>query len=239
MKALTKRSGAARMPARQNGLATRAQLLQAAGEVFAEEGFAKATSKEICRRARANVAAVNYHFGSKEGLYAAVLEEAHSRLVSLGTVAATARSAIAPQQKLRMLLTRMVAEIAKRDRTAWELRVLSREILSPSPMMDGLVKNQIAPKATFLRAILAEIMELHADHPAVSRALISVLGPCIMLLITNRALQQKVAPKLDMDAESLTDHMVAYALGGMQAVAKGAASGSRKMRNKQLRGSRA
>ena len=57
-------------------LETRRRLLDAAGEVFAEKGFAKATVREICQKAEANIAAVNYHFGDKEKLYAAVLPTA-------------------------------------------------------------------------------------------------------------------------------------------------------------------
>ena len=48
--------------------ATRRALLDAAADVFAESGFRCATTREICRRAGANVAAINYHFGGKEGL---------------------------------------------------------------------------------------------------------------------------------------------------------------------------
>src|SRR3954469_13572389 len=59
-----------------NQAATRQSLLEAAGEVFAEVGFRAATVREICQRAGANIAAVNYHFGDKEKLYVEVLRNA-------------------------------------------------------------------------------------------------------------------------------------------------------------------
>ena len=49
---------------------TKAKLLEAAGEEFADKGFEKATIRGICELAGANIAAVNYHFGDKEQLYA-------------------------------------------------------------------------------------------------------------------------------------------------------------------------
>src|SRR5688500_1118917 len=60
----------------QDNDTTRQRLLEAAGEVFAEQGFSKATVRDICTRAGANIAAVNYHFGDKEKLYCAVVRYA-------------------------------------------------------------------------------------------------------------------------------------------------------------------
>jgi AcrR family transcriptional regulator len=55
---------------------TRDRLLTAAAALFAADGYSKVTVRDICRKARANVAAVNYHFGGKTGLYQEVLHAA-------------------------------------------------------------------------------------------------------------------------------------------------------------------
>jgi AcrR family transcriptional regulator len=54
---------------------TREKLLEAAAEVFAETGYYGATVRQICARAGANIALVNYHFGDKMGLYTEVLQK--------------------------------------------------------------------------------------------------------------------------------------------------------------------
>ena len=54
-------------------LETRMRLLDAAHDLFAEQGYAATSMREITTAAEANLAAVNYHFGSKEGLLLAVL----------------------------------------------------------------------------------------------------------------------------------------------------------------------
>lgn len=53
---------------------TRREILRAAGEAFAASGFVGATTRAVAARAGVNVATLHYHFGSKEGLYRAVLE---------------------------------------------------------------------------------------------------------------------------------------------------------------------
>src|SRR5712672_3065728 len=70
------------MDGKDKTLETRQRLLEAAGEVFAEHGFRNATIREICEKAKANIAAVNYHFGDKEELYAAVFDYARTCAVA-------------------------------------------------------------------------------------------------------------------------------------------------------------
>src|SRR3954468_16654748 len=56
---------------------TKERITTAAGEIFAERGFDGTTVREICQRAGANVAAVNYYFGDKQRLYVEAVCQAH------------------------------------------------------------------------------------------------------------------------------------------------------------------
>src|SRR5476651_1320248 len=80
---------------------TRRQLLESAGEVFAEVGFRDATVREICRRAGANIAAINYHFGDKETLYAEVLSYSHGKALEKYPPLLDVAENAPPEKKLR------------------------------------------------------------------------------------------------------------------------------------------
>src|SRR5690606_26423774 len=112
---------------------TRSQILEAAGQVFAEKGFDRATGKEIAERANTNSAAINYHFGGIERLYVAVLTEAHKSVASIEEIAAIAQSPLDPEEKLRRLIAFGIAALAE-ARQSWAIRVLSREFLAPTPV---------------------------------------------------------------------------------------------------------
>ena len=55
---------------------TRERLLRVACRRFADFGYQETRIQDVCRLAGANIAAVNYHFGGKEGLYRAVWDHA-------------------------------------------------------------------------------------------------------------------------------------------------------------------
>jgi AcrR family transcriptional regulator len=62
--------------------ATRERILAAVVESIAEQGFGRTTAAEIARRAGVTWGAVQHHFGAKEGILEAVLEESFAHLAS-------------------------------------------------------------------------------------------------------------------------------------------------------------
>src|SRR5215510_6646577 len=98
---------------------TRARVLDAAARLFAERGFARVTVRDICRRARANVAAVNYHFGDKDGLYAAVMQSAIGVMSSTTEAAREAGKGLDAQNRLRAYVNVFVQRVTGSGRDTW------------------------------------------------------------------------------------------------------------------------
>ncbi|HZR82137.1 MAG TPA: TetR/AcrR family transcriptional regulator [Candidatus Binatia bacterium] len=65
---------------RESPQSTKARILLAAEEVFAEKGFDGASTREIAARARVNISSLHYHWESKETLYVAVFERIYQQL---------------------------------------------------------------------------------------------------------------------------------------------------------------
>ena len=202
----------------------RTRLLETAGQVFAELGFESATGKEIAERAGVNAAGVNYHFGSLEGLYAAVLAAARDRLVASETFAEVARLPGGPEDKLRALIGLVVRGAVKADKSSWALRVLGREVTAPSPLGLNLLVSSVGPRVRLLRSLVGQIIGRSEDDPQVALACISIVAPLQLLLIADRQIIHGLHPSLDlptMDEEVLTQHFFGFAMAGLARIARG------------------
>jgi len=202
---------------------TRGALIEAAGHIFAEKGFDRATGKEICARAGANVAAINYYFGGIEELYAAVLRLAHSRVVSLDHLQAAVAHAPDARRQLEAILGMLVRAITGPASTSWVFRVIGREVVAPSRVFSEMRDKEIFPKLRILRPMVAELMDLPEDHAAVARACLSIIGPCVLLLIGDRRFLRQAFPSYGFDdPEAVTQHLLAFSLAGIAAIARSA-----------------
>src|SRR5947199_6730480 len=92
---------------------TRRRILDAALEIFASEGYEGASTRQLAERAGVNLPAIRYYFGSKEGLFRAVIDsiiertEQHMEPLA-GEVRAALASADTPRDVLLELLCRML-----------------------------------------------------------------------------------------------------------------------------------
>lgn len=213
-KPITPRSGRAQ---RRDGLATRGVILEAAGRVFAERGFSDVTGKEICERANVNSAAVNYYFGGKEKLYAAVLREAHRQLLSQDDINKIAESDSPPEEKLRAFIARLV-HTASASADLWGIRVILRELASPSEHALDAMIPAVLPKAARLREVVAAITGLPPDSVVAQRATLFAILPCISLILFPETLRTKVLPATAAGGEGMLDDILRYVTGGLRAM---------------------
>lgn len=201
---------------------TKARLLESAGRIYAAKGFQRATGKEICQDADANMAAINYHFGSKEGLYVAVLVEAHRRLMDRDTLAASLAPELAPRERIAGFLDILVRRLFAESAESWPMQVVVREMSDPTPALDTLVDKEIRPKSMILRAAVGDLMDLPSDHEAVLRTTISFITQVISLF-QNRPALERIFPELDWSEDSVErvrDHILTFSLAGAEAAAK-------------------
>jgi AcrR family transcriptional regulator len=203
---------------RTDGSATRQHLLETAGQVFADRGFAGATSKAICERAGTPLASVNYHFGSREALYEAVLIEAHGQLVALDDLLAMTRALPDARAKVRAVVGHL-AGIANRGDTPWGFRVMLREVMTPSAAMPALAEKAVRPKAALVLGLVGELMQLPPGHPAVQRGVMFTILPCIAMMLAPRQLTGVVLPEAVRDTAGLVADFVDYTLAGLDALA--------------------
>lgn len=202
---------------RRDGLSTRGMVLEAAGRVFAERGYAKSTSREICEKAGVNSAAINYYFGGKEGLYEEVLVEAHRQLLSLEELHAVMDSGGAPEDKLRAFLE-LAVRAALRAPELWGLPVLLRELASPCSSLPEPLVVSVLPKLHVVRSLICEVTGLASGSEAEQHATALVLMPCLFLVLFPEKVQSLLLPGFMERPQGMIEAMIAYVMGGLNAL---------------------
>lgn len=133
----------------------RDRLIAVAGPAFARRGFEGVSIRDICRDAGMSVAAVNYHFGDKQSLYAACLETAQAECNDR-TLAAVDPTA-PPQERLRGFIAGMLASQIAPEKPAWHMELMLREMVHPTEATRLVVERFIQPLAVTLREILDDL----------------------------------------------------------------------------------
>ena len=147
---------------------TRDRLIEVSGELFAERGFDSVSLRVITESANANLAAVNYHFGSKEELILAVVEDIvgpvnQKRLERLGEIDST--SSVSLKAIIHAFID-PVFDVTSADAGADNkyYKLLSRCIASRDERVSSIIIKQFPEVlAKFVSSLIKVIPGLSSD----------------------------------------------------------------------------
>jgi TetR/AcrR family transcriptional regulator, regulator of cefoperazone and chloramphenicol sensitivity len=193
---------------------TKARLLEAAGEEFAEKGFEGATIRGIIERAGANIAAVNYHFGDKERLYVqAVIEAARCGVEPNDAALAS----LSPPDALRFFVRHFLSHVlAVGAHDSWHHRLMLREQLRPTHASETLVREVIRPRFQRLLGILRRACP-ELDERRLTASAFSVIGQCLHYKIAGPIAERLIGKQAfsELDLDYLADHVASFSLAAL------------------------
>lgn len=198
---------------------TRKRLLEVAGEEFATHGFRNATIRDICKKADANIAAVNYHFGDKAQLYSEVLRQyAAESLQKYPPNLGVTENATA-EEKLYAFIRSFFLRITDSGRPAWYGKLITREMTDPTHALEERVRETMKPTFELLIGIVRQIAPNLSEFQARISAM-SIIGQ-VTFHHSCRPAIEKIYPEQTYtpeDVERLARHVTAFSLAGLRGV---------------------
>jgi AcrR family transcriptional regulator len=194
--------------------ATREKIIKAASRAFAREGYEGASVRAIVADAEVNQAAINYHFGSKEGLYRAVLQTA---LRALMNDDAPKTDKLSREAALRRFVRGQLRPMTARDELSDYARIFNWETLRPSPIFRKFMAREVAPFLAGVTELVRHFLPGKAtDKEAVIGAL-WLFGQC-SIFVRNAGQLANPPFQLEIDerfVDRLADTIACWAADGL------------------------
>ena len=199
---------------------TRARLLEEGRRLFAARGFRGVTVREICTAAGANVAAVNYYFGDKLGLYREVLEGAIAVMQQSTDRAREAGEGGTSEQKLRAFIRTFLQRVGQ-VKDPWIHQMMTHEMAEPTDALDEVVRRVIVPRIDYMRGLVADILDVDAADDRVLRCVLSVQSQFHAAMAN--PVSRRLVPGFTGDPEAvdrLAQHIADFSIGGIRSLRK-------------------
>jgi AcrR family transcriptional regulator len=202
---------------------TRRALIDAATVIFAAKGYEAGSVRQITEHAKANQAAINYHFGSKDGLYREVLRNALHAFDEFSVIDEHALPGMDREEAIRLYIGQH-----------HYLRIFNWEILQPTAMFQEVVASERLPAVSAALAILGKFLPDDATSEERTIAMIWLVNQAY-IFVRNYDHLSRAPLNLKVDEaflERLIDMLSRLLIGGLvgfsrASEAKGSAQRSR------------
>jgi AcrR family transcriptional regulator len=205
---------------------TRERLLDAASELFAERGFHGTKVREIAERAGVNLAAGNYHFGSKSALYLGVLRAQFAEIQALiaerGALPPVDLKSVSREQLIEVLKARiaLMLDLLLGPPPGLHGTLMQREMCDPSEALPVIVEELINPSRREMGQIVQRLAPGLSPR-MVERCVMSIVGqvffyrmmrPAMLLVLGEKEYSRRFI-------RELAQHIADFSLGGMERLA--------------------
>lgn len=200
---------------------TRIRILEAAAAIFAEHGFAATTIRQISGKAKVNLAAVNYHFGGKEGLYRDTIRFLRTRAYeSYPTTYGLAADASAEEQ-LRAFVRSFLLRTSFDEKTQEFGTIVMREMVEPTAALDMMLDEGIRSLFGQLVGIVSDLLPEDTDAETVLASARSIISQCLFYLFS-RSVISRMSPEEKFGLEDLdrvSGQILLFSLSALKEIA--------------------
>ncbi len=197
-------------------MSTKDDILDAALTVFAAHGFEAGTVRDICVRAGANVAAVNYHFGDKATLYAKVLEHAHRSIGGGKPMPMAADQPNDPEGQLRLWIVWFLGRMLGAARTPVG-QLMAREMQHPTTALDYLVSQSVQPHMSEVEQLIVRCSDVALDERQIRMHAMTIVSQCLVFRSGQAMLNRLDPPHFGVeDIEELATHILTVTMAALR-----------------------
>ncbi len=181
---------------------TRIRILDAAAAIFAEHGFAATTIRQICSQAQVNLAAVNYHFGGKEGLYRDTIRYLRTRAYESYPIAYGLTADASAEEQLRAFVRSFLLRTSFDEKNQEFGTIVMRELVEPTTALDMMLDEGIRSLFGQLVGIVSDLLPENTDAEIVLASARSIISQCLFYLFS-RSVISRMSPEEKFGLEDL------------------------------------
>jgi AcrR family transcriptional regulator len=203
-------------------LEVRERIMDAAEELFSEKGFSSTTVREITRKAKCNLAAINYHFQGKDNLYVEVIKRnlkilREVRIEGINKVLMDNPKNVTLEKLLKAFAESFVEPFVEKDRAQRFMKMMIHEMLEPrlpkQTFADEVAIPTINAFGNALKRIYPDISEKN-----IFMNVISIIGQLVHTIHLNEIFKEEINLQEQFPGmKEMMENIVKFSAAGIRA----------------------